>query len=80
MRKVVAAVLCLAIFNSAFAQETGTTGANRQKARGQGAGYSSRDATVLSIMGWGVGIAVAIGAICALIDNEIGGGSNVHFH
>jgi hypothetical protein len=41
---------------------------------GEAAGYSSRDATVLSMMGWGVGLAVGIGLLCALIDNNGGAG------
>jgi len=39
---------------------------------GEAAGFSSRNATVLSIMGWAVGLTVGIAAICALIDNETG--------
>lgn len=35
-------------------------------------GYDSRDATVLSMMGWGVGICLGIAALCVLIDNNPG--------
>lgn len=33
-------------------------------------GYTSRDATVLSMMGWGVSIAIGIAAFCALMDDN----------
>jgi hypothetical protein len=69
MRKVVLLLAFLAVCSSGFCQETG---AARRKSRGEAAGYSSRNATVLSMMGWGIAIAVGIGAICALIDNNTG--------
>lgn len=37
---------------------------------GESAGYASRDATVLSMMGWGVGLAAGIAALCALVHND----------
>ncbi|MBI5272865.1 MAG: hypothetical protein HY861_02655 [Chlamydiia bacterium] len=43
----------------------------RSSRRGESAGYSSRDATVLSMMGWGLGLGVGIALLCALIpDND----------
>ncbi|EKE07871.1 MAG: hypothetical protein ACD_17C00487G0001, partial [uncultured bacterium] len=36
----------------------------------QAAGYATRDATVLSMMGWGLAMAVGIAAITGLIDND----------
>ena len=38
--------------------------------RGDGAGYSTRDATVLSMMGWGVGLAVGVALICGYLEHE----------
>lgn len=37
---------------------------------GDGAGYASRDATSLSMMGWGLSLAVGIAALVVLIPNE----------
>jgi|GEM_PF-1365774 hypothetical protein len=71
MRKTLIFVLSLALCSSGFSQDN-NTGPARRKSRGEAAGYSSRNATVLSMMGWGVGIAVGIAAICALIDNNAG--------
>ena len=67
MRKGLLTLLSLAVCVSGFAQET--TQARRGR-RGQAAGYASRDATVLSMMGWGLGLAVGIATLCALIDND----------
>lgn len=83
MRKLLFALLSLALSLSttAFSQETREA---RRSRRGQAAGYASRDATVLSMMGWGVGLAVGIAALCALIENNEAtstsnnGGSTTH--
>lgn len=78
MKKILLTLLSLAICTSAFSDETREA---RRCRRGLNAGYASRDATVLSMVGWGFGIAIGIAAICALIDNERaavagGGGTN----
>jgi hypothetical protein len=79
MRKVLLALLSLVVCTSAFCQESRE---ERRSRRGQAAGYATRDATTLSMMGWGIGIAVGIGALCALIDNNSssssGSGSTTH--
>ncbi len=75
MRKALLVLLGLALCTSGFAQDTGPA---RRKNRGEAAGFSSRNATVLSILGWSIGITVGIAAICALIENETG--TTVHFH
>lgn len=67
MRKFLLTLLGLAVCTSSFSQESQEA---RRARRGQGAGFASRDATVLSMMGWGVGIIAGIAALCALIDNE----------
>ena len=48
----------------------------RNNRTGEQAGYATRDATVLSMMGWGVGLASGIAALCALLEegNENGSG------
>lgn len=75
MRKALLVLLGLALCASSFAQDTGPA---RRIKRGEAAGFSSRNATVLSILGWAVGLTVGIAAICALIENETG--TTVHFH
>lgn len=40
------------------------------------AGYSSRDATVLSMMCWGIGLAVGIGLLCGFLAKS----DNAHAH
>ncbi len=67
MRKLTLTLLTLAVSLSGFAQESR---AQRRDRRGQAAGYATRDATVLSMMGWGLGLAVGIAALCALIENN----------
>jgi|GEM_PF-1778062 len=53
-----------------------TYGQERRFARrGDGAGYSTRDANVLSMMGWGVGLAVGIALLCGYMEQS---GSNAH--
>jgi hypothetical protein len=73
MRKVVLTLLSLSLCTTAFAQETRD---QRRCRRGQAAGYATRDATVLSMMGWGLGLAVGIAALCALIENNAASSSS----
>lgn len=70
------------MITSGYSQESREA---RRCRRGQAAGYATRDATVLSMMGWGIGLAVGFAAICALIENNEastsnggGGGTNGH--
>ncbi len=83
MKKIGIVLLSLAVITAGAAQESGV---GRRPARhpGDAAGYSSRNATILSMMGWGFGLGIAIAAICALIDNNTGagggGGNHVHGH
>ncbi len=67
MKKWIFTLLALALCASAFPQETSEA---RRTRRGQAAGYATRDATVLSMMGWGLGLAVGVAALCALIENN----------
>ncbi|HSX26478.1 MAG TPA: hypothetical protein VLE89_05675 [Chlamydiales bacterium] len=73
MRKGIIALLIFGLCTSALAQEPPATG-RRPARRGEAAGYSNHDATVLSMMGWGLGLAAGFAALCALIDNDSGGG------
>ena len=58
-------ILSLCIALSAFAQEEEPTGISKKKP-----GYATRDATVLSMIGWGITIAVAIATFTALVHNN----------
>lgn len=64
-------MLCIAF--SSFAEEN-----NGKSSQGKAAGYSSRDATALSMMGWGLGLGVGIATLCALIPNNEGSSSHSH--
>lgn len=66
-------VLC----TTALAQEPRAKSSNRQ---GQAAGFASRDATILSIMGWGVGIIAGIATLFSLLDNNSSSSSSSHSH
>lgn len=68
-------ILALAFFTTGFAQEVRNP--QRPCRRGENACYGSRDATVLSMMGWGIGLGVGIATLCALIPNN-SGGSTAH--
>lgn len=72
MRKILLTLLSLTICASAFSQESREA---RRCRRGQAAGYATRDATVMSMMGWGIGLAVGIAALSSLIENETGSSS-----
>jgi hypothetical protein len=50
------------------AQET--EGSGQSDRRGECACNSTRDATVLSMMGWGLGIAVGIALLCGYLEQE----------
>ena len=44
---------------------------------GNGAGYSTHDASVLSMMGWGFGLGVGIAILCGMLEQET---SSSHSH
>lgn len=69
MKRAILVVLALSISATAFSQESGV-GRRRVARQGEAAGYASRDATTLSMMGWGLGLAIGFAAICALIEND----------
>ena len=37
---------------------------------GNGAGYSTRDATVLSMMGWGLGLGAGFALLCGMLEQD----------
>lgn len=63
MKKI---ILCLALICSVVAEDDEELPKCRQKKTG----YTSRDATVLSVIGWGISIAVAIATFTALVKNH----------
>lgn len=71
MKRFLFTFLCLIVVSASFAQE----GPLKPARRGEAAGYARRDATVLSVMGWGLALAVGIATLCALMDS-----STTHAH
>lgn len=69
-------VLALAHLSTGFAQEVKNH--QRPSRQGENAGYGSRDATVLSMMGWGLGLVAGIATLCALIPDNLGESSTSH--
>jgi hypothetical protein len=65
MKKTISLFLIAAL--SLFSEDTVP---EREETRGSAAGFASRDATVLSMMGWGLSLAVGVAALVALIDND----------
>lgn len=66
MRKFVLCLFLLAFVSSSFAQEAPL----RTVRRGDAAGYTSRDATVLSMFVWGVGLAAGIVLLCTFLEEQ----------
>lgn len=84
MKKPILILFCLSLTTHLFSDDSFRSQSKRQ---GKASGYSSRDATVLSMMGWGLGLAVGMGTFFALMDNNSssssgggGGGDNGHSH
>lgn len=72
-QKKILTILSVVLLSSAYAQDSAP---KKHSRRGEAAGYSSRDATVLSVMGWGTGLAVGIATLSALLNNESTSGHN----
>ncbi|MDE3045824.1 MAG: hypothetical protein KGJ02_04175 [Verrucomicrobiota bacterium] len=66
MRKFILCLFLVAVASPSFAQESPRPASRR----GEAAGYSSRNATVLSMMGWGILLAGGIATICALLEQN----------
>lgn len=77
MRKFLSIFLSLALCTHTFADDAPMTRRNKGKT-GEAAGYSTRNATVLSLMGWGFALAAGFATLCALIDNSESSSSNGH--
>lgn len=76
LQKKILTLLSILALTSSFAQESTVKKTTR---RGEAAGYSSRDATVLSVMGWGAALAIGIATLSALL-NDSSSGTNGHNH
>lgn len=69
MKKMVLSFLAIATIASSVQAEERTV-----PGRGDCAGYASRDASTLSMMGWGVSLAVGVAALVCLIPNHASAG------
>lgn len=58
-------IVTLVLVFSVVAEEEEPTGISKNKP-----GYATRDATVLSMVGWGITLAVAIATFAALVSNN----------
>lgn len=77
MKKILVTLLGLVVCVSGFSQETRDSRCARL---GRSAGYASQDATVLSMVGWGFGIAIGIALISSLIDEKASASSSSSSH
>lgn len=73
MKQVILTLLSVVLTTAAYSQESRDA---RRCRRGQAAGYASREATTLSMMGWGIGLAAGIATLCALIENNASSSSS----
>lgn len=68
MRKISAiCIAALTLNTAAFGQEPPKV---TQSSTSTAVGFSSQDATILNMMGWGIGLAVGIGLVCGLIGSS----------
>lgn len=65
MKKVLLSIFILTLCMQGFGQESSDS-----KQTGRAAGYASREATVASMMGWGIGLFAGIATLFALLDNN----------
>ena len=76
MKRVLLAFLALAMSSVGLsAQESRSRTAGR---KADAACDAIREASALSIMGWGLAITVGIATLFSLLDNNTGGGSSSH--
>ena len=75
MKKVLLILLTLLYSTQMPAQEPGTKSA---KKKGEVAGYASRDASALSVMGWGLALSVGIATLFSLLDNNASSSGHAH--
>lgn len=67
-KTILITLLTLSIINLSAQEQTTPRPVPRKKK--EVGGYSSQDGVALSMMGWGLCIAVGIAAVCALIPTE----------
>lgn len=79
MNKLVLSILMIVFCSASIAQEPSDTNTPKKR-QGQGAVSASRESTVMSMMGWGIGLFAGIATLFALLDNnpEEGSGSQAH--
>ena len=79
VKRVILSIFILTFCTSGFSEEK-----NETRSRcGQGAVCAARESTVLSMMGWGIGLFAGIAALCSLIDSNPerdSSSSNSHSH
>ena len=64
MKKLIMGIMIISLTTSVCADEVVTS------SRDDSPGYASRDATTLSMMGWGITIAIGVAALVCLIPNH----------
>lgn len=74
MRQVLIVLLVFCVVSSGYTQDKAQNG--KVKGRNEAVGYSTRDATVLSMVGWGV----ILGVITAGVSVIFSDGSTNHSH
>lgn len=72
MKKWIVCLLCFCLSTTPV-----WTRANYSDSTGNAAGYSSRNAMALSMIGWGVGLAAGIATLAILLADD---SSNSHSH
>jgi hypothetical protein len=70
MKKSITTILLMALMIGATPLRSQETSQGVAARRGEGAGYSTRDATVLAMMGWGLGLVVGIALLCGFLEQE----------
>lgn len=63
-------VAAFSLFSQPIQAQLSESTAPKNTRRGDGAGYGTRDATVLSMMGWGLGLGLGIALLCGFIENS----------
>ena len=79
MKRFVAILVLVSLSSASLAQESAPVQKQTNR-RGAVAGYTSRDATVLSMMGWGIALAAGIATLCALIEKNPASGHSSSSH
>ncbi len=70
MRKTFSSILMIVFCTTSLAAQEPSEPNTSKKRRCQKESCAQRDSTVLSMMGWGIGLFIGIAALCALVDNN----------